>query len=349
MRVFGVEEADAIAERLEDERFLMAHGQRMTPVIGSDTSETLLANKEQEAAIKDLTKAAKKVASGNWGEAVLHLLGSTIEGAYRGAQAPIDEATRDVVGALLMSKPSELARILEAHGATPEEAENVSGLLAKANAYGPAGVAMLAQTTHAQKATDQEDDNPFSKFAPGKAPPEAPKPPASAPPAEGLTKASYDTEDDAPDAAMSELLGTVRGLEASGDSAVSPKGAIGRYQIMPKTAEQYGIDVSRLTDPAYAKQAATKILTDLSRRYHGEEPAILIAYNAGPKRADEWLAAGRDNSMLPYETQKYLARAGLGDGPVEEASNDGPPSGALSGRSGAFSGSVSDYLPSVAP
>ena len=45
----------------------------------------------------------------------------------------------------------------------------------------------------------------------------------------------------------------IRKLESSGDRAVSPKGAIGRYQIMPGTAHQYmgaGYDTSKLFDPA---------------------------------------------------------------------------------------------------
>jgi soluble lytic murein transglycosylase-like protein len=41
-------------------------------------------------------------------------------------------------------------------------------------------------------------------------------------------------------------------LEGSGDDAVSPKGAIGKYQIMPATARQYmgkDFDVKTLFDP----------------------------------------------------------------------------------------------------
>ena len=191
----SMEKADAITERIEDERFLMAHGQRMTPGIGSDTSETLLANKEQEQAINDITTAAKKAVRGNWVEAVLHLVGSTVEGAYRGAQAPIDEATRDIVGALLMSKPSELARVLEQGGASPEEAERVTGLFAKAQAFGPSGVAMLAAQTAREGKSDPDqpkDGGPWSKYAPAKDPakPDATPPSDPADPSAKLTPAS---------------------------------------------------------------------------------------------------------------------------------------------------------------
>lgn len=109
------------------------------------------------------------------------------------------------------------------------------------------------------------------------------------------------------------LLEKVRMLEGSGDSAVSPKGAIGRYQITPATADAYHLDRSKLTDPAYAKKAANRILRDLDKRFDGDEAAVLVAYNAGPGRADKWLEAGKDMSVLPEETRKYLSRAGYGD------------------------------------
>lgn len=112
-------------------------------------------------------------------------------------------------------------------------------------------------------------------------------------------------------------LALIRGLEASGDNAVSPKGAIGRFQIMPATARQYGFDPSKLTDPAYNQQVASAILADLRKRYGNDTEAVLIAYNAGPGRANEFLAAGRDPSVLPAETRNYLARARQIDGEAQ--------------------------------
>jgi hypothetical protein len=115
-----------------------------------------------------------------------------------------------------------------------------------------------------------------------------------------------------------DLLSTIRKLEGSGDSAVSPKGAIGRYQIMPDTARQYGMDPSRLTDPTYNEAAAKKILADLVKRYHGNAAEVLAGYNAGPGAADRFRKAGDDISVLPAETQKYVTRGQylLGTGQV---------------------------------
>lgn len=107
----------------------------------------------------------------------------------------------------------------------------------------------------------------------------------------------------------SNLLGLVRQLENSGDNAVSPAGAIGRYQIMPGTARQYGFDASKLADPEYNKTVASTILDDLQHRYNGDTDAVLAAYNGGPGRANQFLAAGRNPAVLPLETQKYLAHS----------------------------------------
>jgi hypothetical protein len=81
--------------------------------------------------------------------------------------------------------------------------------------------------------------------------------------------------------AEGDLLGLVRKLEGSGDAAVSPKGAIGRYQITPDTARAYNRDPQFLTDPIYNEQTAQLILRDLVRRYHGDIDKVLLAYHSG--------------------------------------------------------------------
>lgn len=111
-----------------------------------------------------------------------------------------------------------------------------------------------------------------------------------------------------------EQLNLVRQLERSGDNAISPAGAIGRYQITPDTARTYGFDPTRLKDPEYNTEAAKKILSDLSSRYKKpdgtvDQEAVLIAYNAGPGRANAFVRGGRDRSKLPVETQRYLEHA----------------------------------------
>lgn len=95
-------------------------------------------------------------------------------------------------------------------------------------------------------------------------------------------------------------------LEGSADNAVSPDGAIGRYQIMPDTARAYGFDPNQLTNPAYNERAARAVLADLDNRFKGNLADMMVAYNAGPRRATTWIRGGRDFASLPLETQKYL-------------------------------------------
>lgn len=105
------------------------------------------------------------------------------------------------------------------------------------------------------------------------------------------------------------IVNKVRQLENSGNTAVSPAKAVGRFQITHDTALTYHLDESRLTDPVYAQTAATRILSDLQRQFPHDEQAVLVAYNAGPARARQWIKGGRKVSDLPPETQKYLAHA----------------------------------------
>ena len=120
----------------------------------------------------------------------------------------------------------------------------------------------------------------------------------------------------APKAAESVPQSTVsliEQLETGGmrdpDHAISTTGAVGRHQIMPDTARQYGFDPAQLTDRNYNEHVSRTILADLNNKFDGDMQAVLIGYNAGPGRARAWLRAGRDNSILPLETQKYLRRA----------------------------------------
>src|SRR6185437_12078897 len=64
-------------------------------------------------------------------------------------------------------------------------------------------------------------------------------------------------------------------------------------------------------DPAYNEQAARAVVADLEKRFPGDKEAQLVAYNAGPGRARDWIASGRDVKTLPTETQGYLSRANL--------------------------------------
>jgi soluble lytic murein transglycosylase-like protein len=95
-------------------------------------------------------------------------------------------------------------------------------------------------------------------------------------------------------------------IESAGDvRAVSPKGAMGLMQIMPKTyaglraRHHLGPDAYNPRDNILAGAAYLREMLD---RYGSS--GFLAAYNAGPARYDEHLATGRP---LPLETQIYVA------------------------------------------
>ena len=95
-------------------------------------------------------------------------------------------------------------------------------------------------------------------------------------------------------------------IESGGDPrAVSPKGAMGLMQIMPKTYAGLR-DRHHLGPDAYNPRdnilAGAAYLREMLDRYGSS--GFLAAYNAGPARYDEHLATGRP---LPPETQVYIA------------------------------------------
>jgi soluble lytic murein transglycosylase-like protein len=88
--------------------------------------------------------------------------------------------------------------------------------------------------------------------------------------------------------------------------AISPKGAMGLMQIMPKTWASLRQRYRLGADPYDAHDnimAGAAYLRELHDRYG--IPGFLAAYNAGPARWEDYLATGRP---LPTETRTYLAR-----------------------------------------
>jgi hypothetical protein len=83
-------------------------------------------------------------------------------------------------------------------------------------------------------------------------------------------------------------------------NAISPKGAIGLFQLMPTTAEGLGVDP---TDPTQNIQGGVTLLSQLLTKYNGDTSLALAAYNAGPG------AVSKYGGVPPFaETQSYISK-----------------------------------------
>jgi soluble lytic murein transglycosylase len=101
--------------------------------------------------------------------------------------------------------------------------------------------------------------------------------------------------------------------------AVSPAGARGLMQVMPRTGRTLARSLSvryrtqALHDPATSLDMGTRYLRDMLDRYAGRVERALAAYNAGPHRVDAWTAARPAISAeeflesIPFtETRNYV-------------------------------------------
>ncbi len=107
-----------------------------------------------------------------------------------------------------------------------------------------------------------------------------------------------------------ELLQALIATESGFDTqVVSPKGAVGLMQLMPPTAQRYGVQgdeknpiEKKLTDPRTNIRAGSRYLRDLMNLFPGKLDLALAAYNAG-----EGAVQRNGNKIPPYkETQNYV-------------------------------------------
>lgn len=92
-------------------------------------------------------------------------------------------------------------------------------------------------------------------------------------------------------------------------TAVSPKGAVGLMQIMPGTAERYGLQgdkkqtlAQKLTDPKTNIRISARYLRDLQKLFPGQPELVMASYNAGEGAVQKYR-----NTIPPYaETRNYV-------------------------------------------
>ena len=97
------------------------------------------------------------------------------------------------------------------------------------------------------------------------------------------------------------LLNAVMQQESGGDgNAVSPKGARGYFQFMPKTAVAYNVDPHDLNSSA---DGAARMYKDLLKTSGGDLDKALASYNYGQGNVSK---SGMNN--LPKETKDYITK-----------------------------------------
>lgn len=111
---------------------------------------------------------------------------------------------------------------------------------------------------------------------------------------------------------LNQILDDIVYGERSGDKAVSPKGAVGRYQLMPEISRAFGVQDP--TDPVQAREGAKKLVQEIGGRALKAKPdidpetlrrTIFAGYNGGIAAERAILAGAQPPAD---ETRNYLQR-----------------------------------------
>ncbi len=130
---------------------------------------------------------------------------------------------------------------------------------------------------------------------------EAPSPPGGPRPSRDQVQAMI-TEVAAQHGVERALVQAVVTAESNYNAhAVSPAGAVGLMQVMPATAEDYGVtSIRALFDPKTNLKTGTRHLKRLLKKYDNDYGRVIMAYNAGEGVVD------RTNSNVTFrETLDY--------------------------------------------
>lgn len=92
-------------------------------------------------------------------------------------------------------------------------------------------------------------------------------------------------------------------------NAVSPKGAMGAWQVMPNTNANpgFGVKPAQNNSPAELNRVGQDYYNAMTQRY--QSPTLgAIAYNMGPGATDQWIKNGAKFESLPAETRNYVGK-----------------------------------------
>jgi soluble lytic murein transglycosylase-like protein len=117
------------------------------------------------------------------------------------------------------------------------------------------------------------------------------------------------------------IFAVVRQESSFRTDALSPAGARGLLQIMPRTARRIAerlaetVDLKLLDDPAFSARYGAWYFQQLLEKYRGQVPLAIAAYNAGPRAVSRWLDARGSLPLdafleeIPFtETRRYVRK-----------------------------------------
>ena len=100
-----------------------------------------------------------------------------------------------------------------------------------------------------------------------------------------------------------------------GEFVTSKKGARGKSQVMPKTADAPGFGIkpadlsgSKEQQAAELNRVGKEYLGKMIEKYDGNLAIAYAAYNMGPGATDKWLKSGANPADLPKETRDYVGK-----------------------------------------
>jgi soluble lytic murein transglycosylase-like protein len=100
-----------------------------------------------------------------------------------------------------------------------------------------------------------------------------------------------------------KLVAAVMAIESNyNPRAISPKGAIGLMQLMPRTAALYQVSSKELFNPKRNIEAGVLHLKMLHDRYDGDLSRVIAAYNSGEGAVDRY------NGVPPYRFTRAFVR-----------------------------------------
>lgn len=110
---------------------------------------------------------------------------------------------------------------------------------------------------------------------------------------------------------LSPFQNAVRQVESHGNAvAMNPaSGAVGSMQTLPSTLTNpgFGVRPAANNSPAEMQRVGADYAAALQQHY-GNNADAAVAYNWGPKNANQWIAQGRPWSKLPPQTQAYVGQ-----------------------------------------